>query len=523
LDVSLDVNVVLDICALREPGASLAASAVEKCVLCGGRVWLYSGSVQTYDYNLRREPKRVYAEKGATLSNARCARLSKALLAELAKDKHWLASLAGEGDVFGTDDPEDEQLARSLERFQPNAIRLLTRDGLLLEKCPRAVTPEQYLEMDLPPKPLEFIDLKTQQDGIRPGLERRLHRVLHHGQYIMGPEVAELEKRLADFAGVEHAVTCASGTDALLIAFMALDVGPGDEVITVPYTWISTAEVVALLGAKPVFADILPDTFNMDPDLVEAAITPRTKAVLPVSLYGQCADMARINSVAERHGIPVVEDGAQSFGATHRGKKSCGLSAVGCTSFFPSKPLGCYGDGGALFTDDEALAEKMRRIRVHGRKVKHRHPLVGINGRLDTVQAAVLLEKLEIFPGECRLRREIGERYDALLADVPGIRTPVIAEGNESVYAQYTVLCDDRDGLSKALKDAGVPSAAYYAVPLHLQGAFKNLGHAPGDFPVSEKVAAECLSLPMSPCLSEGEQDRVAAVVKNVFNGKRQR
>ena len=229
---------------------------------------------------------------------------------------------------------------------------------------------------------MQFIDLSAQQKRIRDKIEARITQVLDHGKYIMGSEVKELEEKLASFVGVDHCITCSSGTDALLIALMALDIGPGDEVITVPYTWISTAEVIALLHAKSVFVDIQPDTFNINPDLIEAAITPRTKAIMPVSIYGQCADMTRINAIAAKHNIPVIEDAAQSFGAAHNGKKSCGLSAIGCTSFFPSKPLGCYGDGGAIFSNDEHLAEKMRRIRVHGQKVKHRHPLVGINGRL---------------------------------------------------------------------------------------------------------------------------------------------
>jgi len=361
---------------------------------------------------------------------------------------------------------------------------------------------------------MHFIDLAAQQARIRDRIEARIRAVLDHGQYILGPEIAELEARLAAFVGVKHAITCASGTDALLMALMALRVGPGDEVVTVPYTWISTAEVIALLGARPVFVDIRPDTFNMDPALIEPALTPRTRAILPVSLYGQCADMTRINAIAREHGLPVIEDGAQSFGATHHGKRSCGLSTIGCTSFFPSKPLGCYGDGGALFTDDDGLADTLRQIRVHGQKVKHQHPVLGINGRMDTLQAAILLEKLGLFEEECQLRWQAGKRYDTLLAGVPGLRVPHVAEGNDSVYAQYTVLYGERDALARQCAAAGVPAVAYYAVPLHLQGVFKHLGHKPGDFPVAEAVAARCLSLPMHPYLEPAEQERVAAALK---------
>lgn len=499
----------------------MAAQALEKCTLSGGKIWLYAGSVQTYDYNLRTQLRQSYLSKGIHLTHAQCAGISQATLIEFAKDKQWLAALSGEGDVFEAEDPEDEQLVRALERFKKGSVGLLTRDSLLLEKCDLGLTPEQYLSLDQKPNALNFIDLETQQDLIRPRLERYLHRVLHHGQFIMGPEVKELETKLIAFTGAKQAITCASGTDALLMALMALDIGPGDEVITVPYTWISTAEVIALLRAKPVFVDIQPDTFNMDPDLIEAAITPRTRAIMPVGLYGQCADMTRIKAIAQKHNLPVIEDGAQSFGATHHGQKSCALSLIGCTSFFPSKPLGCYGDGGAIFTDDDGLAEKMRQIRVHGQKVKHQHPLVGINGRLDTLQAAILLEKLEIFPKECLLRQEAGKRYDDLLSSVPGIQTPIIAKGNESVYAQYTILSENRDSLSQALKTAGIPSVAYYTAPLHLQRAFADLRHKPGDFPKAEKVAAQCLSLPMSPYISAAEQERVAeAISKRIRLGR---
>jgi UDP-2-acetamido-2-deoxy-ribo-hexuluronate aminotransferase len=364
---------------------------------------------------------------------------------------------------------------------------------------------------------MQFIDLVSQQKRIRKKIESRILKVLDHGQYIMGPEVKELEKKLSAFTKTKHAITCSSGTDALLMALMALDIGPGDEVITVPYTWISTAEVIVLLNAKPVFVDIQSDTMNMNPDLVEAAITAKTRAIMPVSIYGQCADMTRINAIAKKHGIPVIEDGAQSFGATHYGKRSCALSLIGCTSFFPSKPLGCYGDGGAIFTNDDALAEKMRQIRMHGQKVKHHHSLVGLNGRLDTLQAAILLEKFELFPEECRLRWEIGKRYDTLLAGIAGIQTPFIADGNDSVYAQYTIQSENRDALSEKFKRAEIPSVAYYITPLHLQGAFADLGHKSGDFPVSEKVAAQCLSLPMSPYLSELDQKKIASIIIDEF------
>lgn len=515
MDLLLNVDIVLDLCAPGREGYKTARGALERCLEQGGRIWLYVGSVQTMQPGLAVALVDADSmQEGQELSLRSADAMARSILREFVRDKHWLAALAGEGDVFESDDPEGEQLVRAMERFKPGEIRLLTCDVTLKDKTPWAMTPAEYLEMPPHADPMDFIDLKTQQNFIRPSLERSLHRVLHHGQYILGPEIEEVEARLADYVGVRHAITCASGTDALLIALMALDIGPGDEVITVPYTWISTAEVISLLQARPVFVDIEPDTFNMNPENLPGAVTPRTKAVMPVGIYGQCANMTRIGELAAQYGIPVIEDAAQCFGAMHHGKKACNLSLIGCTSFFPSKPLGCYGDAGAIFTSDDGLADKMRWIRIHGQKVKHQHPLVGVNGRMDTLQAAVLLEKLALFPEECRLRARVGESYDDLLADVPGIQPPVIAPENTSVYAQYTLLSPDRDTLGRNLKARGIPSVAYYTTPLHLQGAFSSLGRKQGDFPVTEQTAAQCLSLPMSPYLTREEQQRVAAALR---------
>lgn len=363
---------------------------------------------------------------------------------------------------------------------------------------------------------MQFIDLKSQQARIRGDIDRRIAAVLDHGQYILGPEVGELEEELQDYVGAKHCITVASGTDSLLIALMALGIGPGDEVITVPYTWISTAEMIVLVGATPVFVDVQQDTWNMDPTKLEAAITDKTKAIMPVGIYGQTADMTAINEIAARHGnLPVIEDAAQSFGATHHGKTSCALSGIGSTSFFPSKPLGCYGDGGALFTDDDDIADKMRQIRVHGQARKHHHPILGINGRFDSIQAAVVLAKLQIFDDEIDKRQQVAARYADALADSQSIQAPKLGAGNTSVYAQYTVLSENRDDLQARLSEAEIPSVAYYAVPLHLQPVFASLGHSAGDFPVTEKVSEQCLSLPMSPYLSDEEIDRVAAALKN--------
>ena len=357
---------------------------------------------------------------------------------------------------------------------------------------------------------MQFIDLKSQYARVKADVDARIAAVLAHGAYVMGPEVAELEQRLADYCEVRHAISMASGTDALLVALMALDVGAGDEVITSPFTFIATAETIALLGARPVFVDIDPRTYNIDAGLIEAAITPRTRAIMPVSLYGQCADMSAINALAAQHALPVIEDAAQSFGATYRGRRSCGLSTIACTSFYPAKPLGCYGDGGACFTDVDELATRMKQIRDHGQDRRYHHVRVGINGRLDTLQAAVLLAKLAIFPGEVVARQAAAARYDMLLA-ASGLAGPCLKAGNTSIFAQYTVLVDERDSVQAKLAAVGIPTTVHYPVPLHLQPAFADLGLAQGSFPVAEHTAGRVLSLPMHPYLTTDEQEAVVA------------
>jgi UDP-2-acetamido-2-deoxy-ribo-hexuluronate aminotransferase len=357
-----------------------------------------------------------------------------------------------------------------------------------------------------------FIDLKAQYLRYKAEIDRRMAGVLEHGQFIMGPEIAELESALASFVGSKHCVTVASGTTSLEIALRALNIGPGDEVITVPFTWISSAEVIGLVGAKPVFVDIDPATFNIDVTQIEAAITPRTRAILPVCLFGQMPDFRVINAIAARHNLPVIEDGAQSFGAIQHGHKSCGVTTIGSTSFFPAKPLGCYGDGGALFTKEDALAERMRAIRTHGGLKRHHHPLLGMNGRFDTLQAAVLLAKLPHFEWEVAERRRIGGRYTHLLRGLCGV--PEVAEGNTHVYAQYTVRVPQRDGVATKLKAMGVPSAVYYPKCLHEQPVFLACGKKWGDFPHSEAASREVLSLPMHPFLSECDQDCVVKALK---------
>lgn len=348
---------------------------------------------------------------------------------------------------------------------------------------------------------IQFIDLSTQYQALKTSIDSRIHKVLDHGQYIMGPEVAELESKLVEYTGAQHCITVASGTEALLIALMALGIMPGDEVITTPFTFVATAEVIVLLGATPVFVDIEVDTCNIDASKIEAAITTKTRAIIPVSLYGQPADMDEINAIAARHGLTVIEDAAQSFGSEYKGRKSCNLSAIGCTSFFPSKPLGCYGDGGAIFTSDDALAKTMREIRVHGQERRYVHTRVGVGGRMDTLQCAVVLAKLERFEWEVGQRLKIGSLYNELFTGkVPAVTQ---RQNRTSVFAQYTVIVENRNQVQEKLKVAGVPTAVHYPVPLHLQPAYKDHCRVHRGVPLAEKMAERVMSLPMSADLAE--------------------
>ena len=362
-----------------------------------------------------------------------------------------------------------------------------------------------------PPKKIEFIDLKAQYAALRDEIAQRMQKVLDHGQYIMGPEVKELETALSAHTGAKHCVTVSSGTEALLIAMMALDLKPGDEVITTPFTFAATAETIVLLGGVPVWVDIEPDTCNIDAGKIEAAITPRTRAIMPVSLYGQCADMDEINAIAARHGLPVIEDAAQSYGATYKGKRSNNLSTFGCTSFFPSKPLGCYGDGGAIFTNDDALAQAAREIRVHGQSARYTHTRVGVGGRMDTLQCAVVLAKLGRLDWELKRRREIGAKYHARLAALD-LTTLTVRPDRDSVWGQYTVRVKNRAAVQAALADAGVPTAVHYPKPLHRQPAYVQYGN-PDSCPLSLAAADQVMSLPMSADLSDADMDRVVAAL----------
>lgn len=362
---------------------------------------------------------------------------------------------------------------------------------------------------------IPFIDLQTQYRALQDEIDLAIRRVLEHGQYIMGPEVAEMEEALAALAGSSHCIAVASGTEALLISLMALGIGPGDEVIVPAFTFAATAEVVILVGATPVLVDVQADTCNIRADAMEAVITDRTRAIIPVALYGQPADMDEINSIADRHGLTVIEDAAQSFGAVYRERQSCALSAIGCTSFFPSKPLGCYGDGGAIFTDDEAIAQACREIRVHGQSGRYHHTRIGVGGRMDTLQCAVVLAKLKRFEWEIGQRIQIGERYNRMF-DERGIARVTQRPDRTSVFAQYTIFADNRPRLIELLQASGVPTAVHYPAPLNAQPAYEKKCRA-GPLPVSDQLAETVLSLPMHSDLDEALQDRIVDAVEQAL------
>lgn len=364
-----------------------------------------------------------------------------------------------------------------------------------------------------------FTDLGSQYSQLKDLINARIQTVLNHGQYIMGPEVTELEEALAEFVGVKYAIGVNSGSAALQLALIALKIGPGDEIITTPFTFIATAEAIALVGAKPVFVDIDPHSYHLDPELIAPAISRHTRAIIPVSLYGQCADFDRINAVAQQYGLAVIEDGAQSFGARFNGNYSGALSLIGATSFFPSKPLGCYGDGGACFTNDDALASTLRMLRIHGQDTRYHHAIMGLNGRLDTLQAAILLAKLPTFKQDIVQRIKIAKRYSQLLGD--RVRLPNRSNKAPSIYAQYTIEVDERDKVQARLAQLGIPTAVHYPIPLHLQPAFAHLQQDPGSLPYAERAARRVLSLPMHPFLDAATQDIITtAVLQAVSEGR---
>lgn len=505
-DIVYDVDSVIDLLADR-PNRSVVEACVSRARLLGLREWLPIAVSSTLDVMLTAELRR---SRGCSTTEA--ARTARILLRAFTASCQWLSSLAGDGLDWQGAEPKNVLIVNALKRLHAGA-RLLTSDPALLLSCSAAITPESFLiEVTTSPS-IPFIDLAAQQDRMRGAIEEGIHRVLLHGHYIMGPEIAELELKLSTYVGVKHCITCASGTDSLEIAMRALGVGHGDEVITTPFTWISTAETICQIGAVPVFVDIEPVSFNINVELIEAAITPRTKAIMPVSLFGQMADFNGVNAIAARYGLPVIEDGAQSFGATQKGRRSCGVSTIGSTSFFPAKPLGCYGDGGALFTNDNDVAAKMRAIRTHGGEKRHHHPYIGMNGRMDTLQAAIVLAKLEQWDNEVVARGRIGARFTELLTNRnPRLIPPFIAHENTHVYAQYTIRVSDRDAVATRMQGQGIPTAVYYPKSLHEQPCFVGRSRH-GSLLESERASREVLSLPMHPYLETLTQDTIISAL----------
>lgn len=361
---------------------------------------------------------------------------------------------------------------------------------------------------------IQLIDIKRQYQEYKSDIDEQIRIALNDATFIMGRQVSELETELAKYVGTRYAVGCASGTEALQLVLMSYGIQPDDEIITTPFTFIATAEVISLLGAKPVFVDIRPDTLNINPQLISKAVTSKTKGIIPVNIFGQCADYDEINSIAQKHGLFVIEDASQSFGALYKGRRSCSLADAGCTSFFPAKPLGCYGDGGMIFTNDQKMAEVVKSLRIHGAgQEKYEHIRIGMNSRLDTLQAAILLAKFKHFTKEIELRQKIAEYYTDSLRD--SFRTPQILSFNKSVFAQYNLLLKDRNTKQMKLKEKQIPTAVYYPRPLHLQPAYRDSGYQPGDFPVSESICETILALPMHPFLTKDEQDYIIQQLKN--------
>jgi len=512
-----DVNVLVN-CWTNAPSSAATAQLLDENLNPGVKRWVVASSLPTLAYVTGAAFKRLGLEPGLVAQQ-----LVPQLINDLLTSVEVLSNFGFEqGNLYPqSGDFEDAQIAAAARSLATQQVCIVTEDksfdtlGEVLA-LPPAEAVAWLQAPEAPPtqaRSLPFIDLASQQAALRPDLERRMEQVLRHGQYIMGPEVKELEDKLAAYTGARHCITVASGTEALLISLMALGIGPGDEVITTPFTFAATAEMIVLLGAKPVFVDIEPDTCNINSVLIEAKITPRTKAIMPVSLYGQVADMDEINAIASRHGeIPVIEDAAQSFGATYKGRKCCNLSTFGCTSFFPSKPLGCYGDGGAIFTNDDALAQACREIRVHGQSARYTHTRLGVGGRMDTLQCAVVLAKLERFERELQRRREIGARYGELLAG-SGIELLTVRPDRDCVWAQYTVFVEDRPRVQAALQEQGIPTAVHYPKPLHHQPAYAQ--HCcPDCCEHSMQAAARVMSLPISADLTSAHQASVAAALK---------
>ncbi len=513
----LDVNVIIDLW-LKENSANETEFIFLEAQAGRAQLWVSASSLATLNYVTRRTfknrglPPEVVAELIPKLIEHLLGTVN--ILTNHGFEQFKVYRLAS--------DFEDAQIAVSARVLKGERVCVVTEnksfDALGEVSCKNPAEAMAWLHeknnLTSIATPIDFIDLASQQASIRPQLERNIETVLRHGQYIMGPEVRELEQRLESYTEAKHCITVASGTDALLISLMAIGVKTGDEVITTPFTFVATAEVIALLGAIPVFVDVEPDTCNINPNLIEAAITSKTKAIIPVSLYGQVADMDEINAIAAKYSnIKVIEDAAQSFGATYKGRKTCNLSTIGCTSFFPSKPLGCYGDGGAIFTNDDNLAKAMREIRVHGQERRYYHARIGVGGRMDTLQCAVVLAKLDSFSWEIEQRIQAGARYHNLLNTVPAVQQLTVRTDRNCIWGQFTLQVDNREAVLEKLKVAGIPTAVHYPLPLHRQPAYQSLCRISGTLEQADLVAARVFSLPMHPYLDLQTQEIIIKAV----------
>ncbi len=538
-NIILDIDVAIELLMEGTHGYRPTTAILDEAQKKGCPVWLVAATLPTI---IRFLQKKLESTTTAT-TNQRTSSDSQvhSAMQRFMKKVKILSSYSFHADdLLKTNYPEGAFILKAAYELGPADTVILSRTADFVDSESRVITPERLIEkLDLSQtntKAIPFVDLAQQKQRILPLLEQNICTVLRHGQYIMGPEVKELEAKLSSYVGVNHAISCSSGTDALLMALMAYDVGPGDAIFTSPFTFFASAETISLLGATPVFVDINPETFNIDPNSLQTAVTAlkkkepqihvlpniaslptkdlTPKGIITVDLFGLPAEYNEINSCAQAQGLFVIEDAAQSFGSQYHDKKTCSLTEIGCTSFFPAKPLGCYGDGGAVFTNNHELAKKLASIRIHGEDTdKYTNIHIGINGRMDSLQAAILLPKLDIFPDELIARDQVANHYTERLHSIKSLTLPSVPQGVRSAWAQYSILSDNRDDLQAALKAEGIPTAIYYSKPLHLQTAFTKLGYQRGNFPVSETVAQRILSLPMHPYLKEKQIDRITDII----------
>ena len=505
----LDNNVIIDLLSKRRMEKYPESMKAYEYIKNSKQLFISSSSIDNIEFILFKELKAQNKK-----SNKETLEETHKMMKYFLEDKK-IAKTPSYIEI-NYDDIEDSQIIASAQAID---AKVITRDDRMLQKYPdMTISPADFLKTknqqpsersDNPAgtrtkTKIDFANLKKQHFMYESELSKEMDKVLNNTSFIMGDTVKRLEENLQNFTGAKHAITCSSGTDALLLAMMALDIQPGDEIITTPFTFIATAETIAFLKAKPVFVDIDEKTYNIDPSKIEEKITDKTKAIMPVSLYGQPADMDAIQTIADKHNLKVIIDGAQSFGSTYKGKTDSNLGDISTTSFFPAKPLGCYGDGGAVFTNDDTLADKIRSLRVHGQSKRYHHQYIGMGGRMDTLQCSVVDVKLKHYKKDLALRQEVAQKYTKALGSKTLV-LPYVDENTTSAWAQYSIRVQNRDNLQAELKEKGIPTAVHYPMPLHLQECFAYLGYKRGDFPISEMISNEIMSLPMNPYISDDE------------------